>query len=592
MDEEFALVRDFALIMATAGVALVVFRRLGQPPILGYLVAGLLIGPFTFSFSPVQNVEPVRLLAELGLVLLLFGLGLEFGWSRIRAIGPRVLVIVTLEMSVMLALGYELGSWFGWTPVESLFLGSAMTITSSAILVKVLRDSGQLNEAHGRLIIGISVTEDFAAVLLLTLLSGVATTGEVGGRDIAILAGKLGAFLLTALGLGGILAPRVVAYAKRFGSSEALLVVSLALCFGLALIARDLHLSAAAGAFLMGAVLGDTEFADEIRELLHPIRDMFGAIFFVSIGMLVDIRQAADFIIPGLVVSVVFMIGKVVTNTIASFMVGQTGRTSIRVGMGMPQAGELSLAMAKVGVDAAVVGPLLFPVVAATTAITAFAYPYVFAATNPLIRLVEARTPQWLREYFVVQSAWFGALGRAFSASGEGMRRAHRSAIALAVNLAIVISLVTAGTIMLEFGDELATRLRLGNVTLATFVGVAVFSLSVPPCFFMWRALRGLTAELSRYVMTRRQIPSPLRGHKELTSLFRDSTASLIAALLLVLSIPFLSRLLFVAPFSAPLPIALLIIGVGLTVRTAFRVHRVLSAGFSQTLTGHVDQGR
>lgn len=303
MPEEFSLLRDFAIIMAVAGGALVLFRRLGQPPILGYLLAGLIVGPFTLPAPPVQNTETVRLLADLGLVLLLFALGVEFGWERIRQIGLRVIFIGAFEITLMIAVGYEVGRLLGWSATEAIFLGSALSISSSAVLAKVLRDTGRLQTVPGRLIVGILVVEDFAAVVLLAILSAVATTGTATLGDIGFLVGKLALFALAALTLGGLFAPRVMGFVAQFRSQETMLIASLALCFGLALVGQGLGISAAAGAFLIGTVLGDTEQSEEITRIMSPVRDMFAAIFFVSIGMLVDLSTVGEFIVPALIIS-------------------------------------------------------------------------------------------------------------------------------------------------------------------------------------------------------------------------------------------------------------------------------------------------
>ncbi|MEK7814517.1 MAG: cation:proton antiporter, partial [Chloroflexota bacterium] len=284
------LVRDFAITMAVAGGALVLFRQLRQPPVLGYLLAGVLIGPFTPRITLVENTETIRRLADLGLVLLLFGVGLEFGWQHIRRIGAWVILIAIIEITFMFALGYEIATLLGWSGTEGVFLGAALSISSTAIVVKMLQDTGRFQQIQGRLIVGILAVEDFAAVILLTVLSGVATTGtaNLDLEAIGLLAAKLAIFAAAALVFGTLLAPRIIQFVQRFKSDETLLIASLALCFGLALAAQQLALSAAAGAFLIGMVLGDTEHSKAIVRIMAPVRDMFAALFFVSIGMLID----------------------------------------------------------------------------------------------------------------------------------------------------------------------------------------------------------------------------------------------------------------------------------------------------------------
>jgi monovalent cation:H+ antiporter-2, CPA2 family len=310
--------------MAVAGGALVLFRHFKLPPVLGYLLAGIIIGPFTLPNPPVQNVDTIRLLADLGLVLLLFGIGLELGWQRIRQVGARVILIALMQMTIMFALGYEIAALLGWARAEGVFLGAALSISSSAILVKMLRDTGTLFATRGRLIVGILVVEDFVAVILLTVLSGVSTASAATPTDIGTLAGKLAIFGVAALVFGALFAPRLIRFVNRFRSDETLLIASLALCFGLALAGQQLGLSAASGAFLIGMVLGDTDHAQEISRIMNPVKDMFAALFFVSIGMLMDIRSFTDFLAPALIISGVFITGKVVANTLGRFWPAMT----------------------------------------------------------------------------------------------------------------------------------------------------------------------------------------------------------------------------------------------------------------------------
>ena len=286
-----SLLKDFAVAMVVAAAGLIFARLIWQPPILGYLLAGMLIGPFTFPNPLISNLDTIGLLAELGLILLLFSIGLELGWKRIRKIGGRVLVIGAIEISVLTLFGVWIASLLpGLDQGHALYLGGAIAISSSAILLKSLRDSGNLNTGWGQTIVGILLVEDFAAVILLTVLAGLATTGTASVADAGLLAGKLAIFCVVGLVIGAMLGDRLMRVLARLKSDETLLLWSLGSCFLLALCATLLGLSPAAGAFLVGVIIGDTEASERVTRMIAPVRDMFGALFFLSIGMLIDYR--------------------------------------------------------------------------------------------------------------------------------------------------------------------------------------------------------------------------------------------------------------------------------------------------------------
>jgi monovalent cation:H+ antiporter-2, CPA2 family len=575
--------------MAVAGGALVLFRHFKLPPVLGYLLAGIIIGPFTLPNPPVQNVDTIRLLADLGLVLLLFGIGLEFGWQRIRQVGARVILIALVEMTILFVLGYEIAALLGWTRVEGVFLGAALSISSSAILVKMLRDTGTLFATRGRLIVGILVVEDFVAVILLTVLSGVSTASATTPADIGVLTAKLTIFGVAALVFGALFAPWLVRFVNRFRSDETLLIASLALCFGLALAGQQLGLSAAAGAFLIGTVLGDTEHSQEISRVMSPVRDMFAALFFVSIGMLMDITLFADFLVPAVIISGVFIIGKVVADAAGTFLAGYDGRTSLRVGMGMPQVGEFSLAMTKVGVEQGTIGAFMGPVITVSTAITALLYPFIFRSTSITADFLNRRSPVLLKEYGEFLYLWLATLRSSFRFQSPHARRIQRSVRLILLNLGIIVLLIAIGTGILEFTAPLSALIRLEESFLGLIVGGAVLALCVPPGIAIWRSLLALTDGIAEYVLPGRGASSSPSRRNSLRVVLRDSILILILVVPVIWSIPFISRLLSLGTLSAPLPILLLIgVSAGLTL-AAFQIHGVLETTFSRTFLGTDD---
>lgn len=495
-------------------------------------------------------------------------------------------MIALVEFTVMFALGYELAILMGWSNTEGIFLGASLTVSSSAILMKMLRDTGRLLTTQGRLIVGILVVEDFMAVVTLTVLSGLATTGTASIEDVGFLVGKLAIFGIAALGFGGIFAPRLIHFVSRFRSDETMLITGLALCFGLALAGQQLGLSAAAGAFLIGAVLGDSEHADEMDRIMSPVRDMFAALFFVSIGMLIDVTLAIDFLVPSLIVAAVFIVGKILADSAATLLVGYGGRTSLGVGMGMPQTGEFSLAMVKMGGDFGVVGAFLYPVITITTAVTALIYPTIFRSVDRVTDFLDSRSPRLMKQYGESLVLSLATLHSAFSFTTPRARRIQHSGRLIMLNLVIIIVIIGLGTGSLRFTPELSALIHLSQGVLGLVVGGSVLALSVPPALAIWRSLRRLSDEIAEYVFPGTQgLPIPMTGNN-IRVVIRDSILILLLAVPGIWSIPLISQLLSLGTVSTPLPILLVL---GLTsglVWAGFQIHGLLESAFSRTFLG------
>ena len=591
--EDAALVRDFATIMAVAGVAIVVFQLLKQPSVLGYLIAGLVVGPYTLPLlnlpAPVTHTESIHLMAELGFIMLLFAIGLEFGWRRIRQMGLRVILIGTIEIIFMIALGYEVATLLGWSGMEAIFLGAALSISSSAIIFKVLRDTGILHERHGRLIVGVLVVEDFAAVILLSILSGMATSGTANLGEVTGLVARLGLFLVCALFMGALVAPHIIRFVARFRSREVMLIVSLALCFGLALVGQQLHISAAVGAFIIGTVLGDTEYSEMLNTTIAPVRDVFSALFFVSIGMLIEIAVLWQFIAPALIIASVFMVGKTVAATLGTFMTGHDGKTSLGVGMGKPQMGEFSLAMTKVGVDHAVVGAFLYPVVAAASALTSLFYPLIVRSSGGVSAVLEERSPRMLRQYIGNLSYILISTRTVFGMEGEIANVVRRSGRVIIVNLGVIVVSIGLGTFALSYAGELSRGLNTQQGMLGLIVSCLVVLLCIPPSIFIWRALQRMTDGLSAFIFRRNLSNLRLLNRGGLHIILRNSILLVIVVLLVIWSLPLLSQLVVLGSFSTPIAIFALIGVVGLLWRVSFKIHGLMESTFSHTFLGGDD---
>ena len=581
-DGSGGLLKDFAIAMAIAAGGLALARLVWQPPVLGYLIAGLIIGPYTLPHPLIDNLDTIELLAELGLVLLLFGIGLELGWRRIQEIGLRVLVIGVIEISALTFLGMLIAShWLGITGPSSLYLGGAMAISSSAILLKGLRDGGNLRSGWGQTIVGILLVEDFAAVILLTVLAGVATTGSASLGDVGWLAAKLAIFCIAALAFGAVLAPRLMRILSRMQSDETLLVASLGCCFGLALGAEFLGLSAAAGAFLIGVVIGDTDAAGRVTRLVSPVRDMFGSLFFLSIGMLIDYRTLDDVILPALAVVGVFMGGKIMANTVGSILAGRRSRTAVQVGMTMPQMGEFSLAIGRVSAADAVAGPIIGPVLAVSTAVTSLLAPLTSRAATPMYDWIERHSPPAVLAinlviYLGVQSFW-----SAFSLPGYTGQVLKNLVRRILINVCIIAVLTAIGTAAVyTLPDLLTEKDSASNALLALILAGATLGINIPAAVAIWRELRAL-ANLTVRAHVRDTAGEPARF--TLRTLIRDGLATALLLLGVLLLVPLIIRLFELGSLSAPLSIFLLVASAGALVFAGYHVHRVLEPIFRHT---------
>ena len=579
------LLKDFTVAMVIAACGLALARVSWQPPVLGYLLAGMIIGPFTLPTPLISDLDTIGLLAELGLILLLFGIGLELGWRRIQGIGFRVLIIGVTEISVLTLFGVWLASVLpGIDPSHGLYLGGAIAISSSAILLKGLRDSGNLNSSWGQTVVGILLVEDFAAVILLTILAGLATTGTASLADAGLLAGKLAIFCVVVLVAGTVVAAKLMGLLSRLQSDETLLVASLGFCFLLALCATLLGLSPAAGSFLVGVVIGDTAASERVSRMVAPVRDMFGALFFLSIGMLIDYRTIDDYILPALVVAAVFMIGKITANTVGSILAGRNPGDAMRVGMTMPQMGEFSLAIGRLTPADALGASALGPVLSIVTAITSVLAPLAGRAAPVLSELAGRHTPgPLLRVMLGINLAVdiFWSMLSLPGAAGDEIRNVARRVL---LNACIVAVLSAAGTGVVYAAPEALGKLLPVSTGVAALIVVGiVMGLSTPSVIGIWRSLRTL-AHLATSVPNLPSVNVPvLPSWSTLQSMVEYGMATALLALLLLLMLPLLIRLFALGGLSITLSLILLIASAVSMGIISFRVHRVLEPAFENT---------
>lgn len=388
-----SFLQDLAVVLAVAGLVTLLFNRLKQPVVLGYIIAGFLIGPHTPPFPLIHTEATIHTLSELGVIFLMFALGLEFSLKKLRAVGLPALAAALLEIVVMVGAGYGIGKAFGWREMDALFLGGILAISSTTIIIKALREMKATREPYAQLIFGILVVEDLLAILIIALLSGLATTGTLSVGSAFDTLWRLGVFLAALFVVGILVVPRLLGYVGRFRNAEMMLVTALALCFGVSLLAYKFEYSVALGAFLIGAIIAETKEARQIEGLTESLRDLFGAVFFVSVGMLINPRILAENWLVIAVITGTVVVGKVVACALGTFASGTDRKTSLQVGMGLAQIGEFSFIIASLGIAKGVTSDFLYPVAVTVSAITTLTTPYLMRSSVPLHGFIERVAP-------------------------------------------------------------------------------------------------------------------------------------------------------------------------------------------------------
>jgi CPA2 family monovalent cation:H+ antiporter-2 len=406
LEHPVSFLYDLALVMLAAGLVTVICNRLRQPVVIGYILAGLLIGPHLSPVPLIHDEEAIRTLSELGVIFLLFTLGLEFRLGRLKEVGGAALLATVLEIPVLLGAGYAAGRWFGWNPMDSLFLGAILAISSTTITVKSLADLGQSKEKYAQVIYGILIVEDIFAIVLIALLSGIARTGTLEWSKALADIGQLAAFLAVSLTLGFLAIPRLIHWIARSRNEEVLLISSLALCFGFSMFTVRLGYSVALGAFLIGAIIAEAREIHKITALMGPVKDMFSAVFFVSVGMLIQPKLIMENLLPVAAITVIVVLGKVATCFTGSFLAGHDVRTSTRIGMGKAQIGEFSFIIASLGLALGVTSSFLYPIAVSVSVVTTLLTPYLIRYSEGMVARFERWSPGLLLSYYNLYTRW------------------------------------------------------------------------------------------------------------------------------------------------------------------------------------------
>ncbi len=388
------LITDLALILGAAGLTTLIFKKLRQPLVLGYILAGLLVGPNFPLFPTIGEIETIRIWADIGVIFLLFGLGLEFSFRKLVKIGGSASVTGLVEMGAMLLLGYATGRWLGWSTMDSIFLGGIISISSTTIILRAFDELGLKTQQFAGLVFGILVIEDLVAILLLVLLSTLAVSRQFAGTELLFSILKLGFFLIAWFLSGIYLIPSFLRSSQKLISNETLLIIAIALCLMMVVLVTQAGFSSALGAFLMGSILAETLYAEKIEHLMQPVKDLFGAVFFVSVGMLIDPSVLITYAGPVALLSLVVILGKSFHVTAGAMLSGQPLRQALQTGLSMAQIGEFSFIIATLGLSLKVTSEFLYPVAVAVSAITTFTTPYLIRLAEPVYGAIDRVLPR------------------------------------------------------------------------------------------------------------------------------------------------------------------------------------------------------
>lgn len=377
MSFEIQIITDLTVLMVVASVVALIFYKLKQPIVIGYLIAGIIISPFNSTLNLISHVDILNVFAEIGVILLLFTIGLEFPIRKLQSIGWVVIGVSAIEIALMLLVSWVLGTALHWAFYDTLFLGAALASSSTTIIAKVLSDTGKMQETSSIIMLGILVVEDVVVVIILALLQNLAIANTISLTFSFILLVKLVVFIGGTLIIGSLLLPKAIDRVAKQGNNELLYIVMLGICFTFAIMANQLGFSAAIGAFIIGVVVARSRYREEINREISPFKLVFGAIFFVSIGALMDISKIAVYWVPALVITLAVIVTKVASCGLGTRLYGYGSKTSLRVGLGMAQIGEFAFIVIKTGQDLGVLSDFLLPIIGVAAIITTFITPYL-----------------------------------------------------------------------------------------------------------------------------------------------------------------------------------------------------------------------
>ena len=461
------LITDLGLILMTAGIAVLLFKKMKQPLVLGYLIAGFLAGTHFDFFPSVSDIKSVEVWAEIGVIILLFSLGLEFSFKKLMKVGGTASITAVTQIISMVLMGFLVGKWMGWSQMDSIFLGVILSISSTTIILKTFDELGVKAKKFAGIVIGSLIVQDIVAILMMVLLSTVAVSQKFSGTELIMSVLKL-VFFLTAWFIGGIFfIPSLLKKAKDLLTDEMLLIISLALCLMMVILASNVGFSPALGAFIMGSIIAETTQAEHIEHLVKPVKDLFGAIFFVSVGMLIDPVMLYEHAIPVIILTFVTIFGQSISSTIGALISGQPLKQSVQTGMSLSQIGEFSFIIATLGMSMNVTSAFLYPIVVAVSAITTFTTPFMVKSAVPFSEFLERKLPK----------KWVKKIAR-YSTNAQAIRSVSTWQIVIRAYLVQIIlnTIIITAIILLSanFVLPLVEESKFGNAIAALITLVAI----------------------------------------------------------------------------------------------------------------------
>ncbi len=540
MPDAHAFLTNLALILCVAAVTTFVFQRIRQPVVFGYLLAGMIVGPH-LPIPLNVDAQMVSTLSELGVILLMFGLGLEFSLRRLAQVGATSGFVALIDCSAMALFGFGAAQLLGWTLLESIYAGAIVAISSTTIIVKAFAEQG----VKGRfvdLVFGILIFEDLICILLIAALTTMSASGGVSAESLLVTAGRLGAFLVGLIGLGLLVVPRLVRQVVKLDRAETTLVVSLGICFAAALLAVNFGYSVALGAFIAGSLVAESGESHKVEHAIAGVRDMFAAVFFVSVGMMIDPRLIAQNWVAVVVFTVVVMSGKLLAVTVGAFLSGNDARTATKAGMSLTQIGEFSFIIAGVGLANGATRDFVYPVAVAVSAITTLTTPLFIRAADPVSAWVDRHLPRPLQTFVGLYGSWIERLRR------TPAERSTQLLVKRKVRWLVLDAALLAGVIIgtaLE-RDALSARLVRGvgvTPTVADLVVLAGAALVAVPLFVgivrMARALGMLLAARALPREDEKRLDYAAAPRRALVATLQLAIVALVGVPLLAITAPF-----------------------------------------------------